>query len=128
MQRIFREALGSPHVDARRGGPLSPSLARRLSHPDLAAALPDVDRASAVLVLESNPVDEAPIFDLRLRKAVRRFGTRLVIASSAPTALDGGASEVLRFAPGGAESLAARAPEGAARGGAARERCRGRRR
>ena len=105
VQRIFREALGSPHVDARRGGPLARSLARRLSHPDLAAALPDVDRASAVLVLESNPVDEAPIFDLRLRKAVRRFGTRLVIASSAPTALDGGASEVLRFAPGGAESL-----------------------
>jgi NADH-quinone oxidoreductase subunit G len=105
LQRTLREGLGSPHVDARAGGPLAPPLARRLSHPDLAAALPDIDRASAVLVLESNPVDEAPIFDLRLRKAVRRFGTRLVIASIAPTALDGGASEVLRFAPGGAEAL-----------------------
>ncbi len=105
LQRIFREALGSPHVDARQGGHLTPSLARRLSHPDLAAALPDVDNASAVLVLETNPVDEAPIFDLRLRKAVRRHGTRLVIATSAPTALDGGATEILRFAPGGTESL-----------------------
>ena len=105
LQRIFREGLGSPNVDARAGGPLAPGVARRLSHPDLAAALPDVDRASAVLVLETNPVDEAPIFDLRLRKAVRRSGTRLVVASSAPTALDGGAAEVLRFAPGGAESL-----------------------
>jgi NADH-quinone oxidoreductase subunit G len=105
LQRIFREGLGSPHVDSRMGGPLTAPVARRLSHPDLAAALPDVDRASAVLVLETNPMDEAPIFDLRLRKAVRRFGTRLVVASSAPTALDGGASEVLRFAPGAAESL-----------------------
>jgi len=105
LQRTFRSGLGSPHVDARMGGPLAPAAARRLSHPDLAAALPDVDRASAVLVLETNPMDEAPIFDLRLRKAVRRSGTRLVVASSAPTALDGGATEVLRFAPGAAESL-----------------------
>jgi len=105
LQRILREGLGSPHVDARAGGPLAPSAARRLSHPNLAAAMPDIDRASVVLVLESNPLDEAPIFDLRLRKAVRRSGARLLVASSAPTALDGGATEVLRFAPGGAESL-----------------------
>jgi NADH-quinone oxidoreductase subunit G len=58
-----------------------------------------------VLVLESDPLEEAPIVDLRLRKAVRRFGARLVVASSTPTALDGGATEVLRFAPGGAEAL-----------------------
>ena len=114
LQRIMRQALGSPHVDSRNGGPLDSSAARRLSHPDLAAALPDIDRASAVLVLETNPIDEAPIFDLRLRKAVRRSGAQLVIAASAPTALDGGAAEVLRFAPGAA-SAAARAPEGAAR-------------
>ena len=58
-----------------------------------------------MLVLESDPLEEAPIVDLRLRKAVRRFGARLVVASSAPTALDGGATEVLRFAPGAAEAL-----------------------
>jgi NADH-quinone oxidoreductase subunit G len=76
-----------------------------LADPDLAAAVADIDRASAVLVLECDPLEEAPIFDLRLRKAVRRFGAHLVVASSAPTALDGGATEVLRFAPGGAEAL-----------------------
>ena len=105
LQRIVRQGLSSPHVDSRGGGALAPSVARRLSHPDLAAATPDIDRASVVLVIESNPMDEAPIFDLRLRKAVRRHGTRLLVASSAPTALDGGASEVMRFAPGGAEAL-----------------------
>ena len=74
--------------------------------PDLAAAVarhrPRLGRARARDATRSN---EAPIFDLRLRKAVRRFGARLVVASSAPTALDGGATEVLRFAPGAAEAL-----------------------
>src|SRR5215210_236243 len=35
LQRLFRDGLGSPHVDARVGGPLAPPVARRLSHPDL---------------------------------------------------------------------------------------------
>ena len=105
VQRIFRDALGSGHVDSRPGGGPAGDGVRALAHPDLVAAVADIDRASAVLVLECDPLEEAPIFDLRLRKAVRRFGARMVIASSAPTALDGGATEVLRFAPGAAEAL-----------------------
>jgi NADH-quinone oxidoreductase subunit G len=105
LQRIFREGLRSGSVDSRPGGSLRPRAARALTHPDLGAAVADIDRASAVLVLETDPLEEAPILDLRVRKAVSRFGARLVIASSAPTALDGGATEVLRFAPGGAEAL-----------------------
>jgi NADH-quinone oxidoreductase subunit G len=105
VQRVFREALGSGSVDSRPGGALPAGIARAVTHPDLGAAVADIDRASAVLVVESDPLEEAPIVDLRLRKAVRRFGARLVVAASAPTALDGGATEVLRFAPGGAEAL-----------------------
>ena len=53
-----------------------------------------------------------PILDLRLRKAVRHIGARLVIASERPTALDGGAEETARYAPGdGADFLAALAAE-----------------
>jgi len=105
VQRIFRDVLGSGHVDSRPAGGPAGAGVRALAHPDLAAAMTDIDRASALLVLECDPLEEAPIFDLRLRKAVRRFGARMVVASSAPTALDGGAAEVLRFAPGGAEAL-----------------------
>ncbi len=101
-----RGASARGNVDSRPGGgPLAPRVARASRIPTSRRRSPDIDRASAVLVLESDPLDEAPIFDLRLRKAVRRFGARLVVASSAPTALDGGAAEVLRFAPGGAEAL-----------------------
>jgi predicted molibdopterin-dependent oxidoreductase YjgC len=100
LQRIFREALESGHVESRTSGQLEPATARMLSHPDLAAAVSDIDGASVVLLIEADPINEAPILDLRLRKAVRRLGARLVVASSRPTALDGGAVEVLRFAPG----------------------------
>jgi NADH-quinone oxidoreductase subunit G len=105
LQRIFREALGSGNVDSRTGGRLDARSARMLSHPDLAVPIAALDGASAVLLLETDPINEAPILDLRLRKAVRRFGGRLVVASSSPTALDAGATEVLRFAPGTAEAF-----------------------
>ena len=53
-----------------------------------------------------------PIIDLRIRKAVRHGGARLVVASERPTALDGGAEETARYAPGEAAAfLAALAAE-----------------
>jgi NADH-quinone oxidoreductase subunit G len=105
LQRIFREALGSGNIDSRAGGALDEDAARLLAHPDVAAAVPDIDGAACVLVLETDPINEAPIIDLRLRKAVRRFGCRLVVAASGPTALDAGATERLSFAPGTAEAF-----------------------
>src|SRR5689334_317932 len=105
VQRIFREALGSHHIDSRTGGALDSRAARLLSQPALAAAVPDIDKAKCVLVLETDPINEAPIIDLRLRKAVRRFGCRLVVAASGPTALDAGAAERITFAPGTAEAF-----------------------
>ncbi|MEX0993059.1 MAG: NADH-quinone oxidoreductase subunit NuoG [Solirubrobacterales bacterium] len=105
LQRIFREALGSGSIDSRTYGGPDLQTARLLGHPKLSAAVADIDGAGAVLVLECDPINEAPILDLRIRKAVRHFSARLVTASSAPTALDGGASERLQFAPGGGEAL-----------------------
>ena len=36
----------------------------------------DIDGAGAILVVDAELVDEAPILDLRVRKAVRRNGAR----------------------------------------------------
>ncbi|HEX6651955.1 MAG TPA: molybdopterin-dependent oxidoreductase, partial [Thermoleophilaceae bacterium] len=80
------------------------SLARALARVDLSARVSDIDHADAILVLDTELVDEAPILDLRVRKAVRRNGARLVVASSRPSTLDGAASAALRFAPGAAEA------------------------
>ena len=41
-----------------------------------------------------------PILDLGIRKAVRRNGAKLAVATARPTALDGGAAEAVRYAPG----------------------------
>ena len=48
-----------------------------------------------------------PILDLRIRKVVRRNGTRLAVATDRPSALDGGAEETARYAPGFAPGFAA---------------------
>jgi NADH-quinone oxidoreductase subunit G len=111
LQRIARQALGAPHVDSRAGAPLDRETALALSAPELGASMRDLDRADSILVIGTDPMNSMPILDLRLRKVMRRTNARVVIASERPTALDGGAEETVRYAPGGAagflDSLAA---------------------
>jgi NADH-quinone oxidoreductase subunit G len=114
VQHLLRNGLGSPNLfsgpaadgagalDA--GGGATGALARALARVDLSARVSDIDHADAILVVDTELVDEAPILDLRVRKAVRRHGARLVVASSRPSTLDGAASEALRFAPGASEA------------------------
>jgi len=102
VQRILREALGSPHVDSRVSrGPGRETLLR-LAQPELSARVRDIDDAGAILLVGSDPLHSSPILDLRIRKAMRRNGARLAVATDRPTTLDGGAAAVARYAPGGA--------------------------
>ena len=102
VQRILREALGSPNVDSRVShGPGRGALVR-LAQPDLTARVRDIDNADAVLVVGTDPLHSSPILDLRIRKGMRRNGVRLAVATDRPTPLDGGAQAVTRYAPGGA--------------------------
>ena len=120
VQRIVR-ALGSPNVTTI--DELDAALARDLAAPELAASVGDLDTAESILVLGTDPLNSMPILDLRIRRAVRQGRTRLVVASERPTALDGGAEETARYAPGEAAAfltaLAAElgngAPEGSTR-------------
>jgi NADH-quinone oxidoreductase subunit G len=105
IQRIVRGALGSPNVDSRPSGPLARGQALGLSRPELAAAMSDVDRADSILVLGTDLLHSMPILDLRVRKAMRRAGARTGVATERPTALDGGADEVARYAPGDAAAF-----------------------
>ena len=106
-QRILRRALGSPHVDSRAGGPVERDLLLELSRPDLAASILDLDAADAVLVVGCDPLHAMPILDLRIRKVVRRNGTRLTVATDRPSALDSVAEETANYAPGEAAALLA---------------------
>jgi NADH-quinone oxidoreductase subunit G len=131
VQHLLRKGLGSPHVDSAPGDVREPEQARVLARTDLAAKVSDIDHAGALLVVDTELVDEAPILDLRIRKAVRRNNARLVVATSRPSALDPNASATVRFAPGMADAVlgelaaALDSPRGgvgfAARGGAREE-------
>jgi NADH-quinone oxidoreductase subunit G len=58
-------------------------------------------------VVDVELVDEAPILDLRVRKAARRNGAQVVTLTSRPSSLDPNAAGVVRFGPGAAEAALA---------------------
>ncbi|HET6550051.1 MAG TPA: molybdopterin-dependent oxidoreductase, partial [Solirubrobacter sp.] len=105
LQGLVRDALGSNHLSARPGGELGLDVVRSLADPALQASVPDLEFAHTVLVLDCDPIDDAPILDLRIRKGVRRHGTKVVVASARPTALDPAAAATIRFAPGAGEAF-----------------------
>jgi NADH-quinone oxidoreductase subunit G len=81
LARLMRETLGSPHVDSRPRSALDLELVRELSATGLQAKVSDLEFAHAVLLLDCEPIVDAPILDLRLRKGVRRHEMKLQRAS-----------------------------------------------
>jgi NADH-quinone oxidoreductase subunit G len=81
LSRLLRETLGSPHVDSRANGALALELQRELAEPRLQAKVSDLEFAHGVLVLDCDPLVDAPILDLRLRKGARRHGVKIERAS-----------------------------------------------
>jgi len=100
VQELLRGVLGSPHLDSRAYRGPDRDIALELAQPELSAKVKDIDSADAILVLGTDPLHSSPILDLRVRKAIRRNGARLVVATERPTALDGGAEAIARYAPG----------------------------
>ncbi len=100
LQDLIRNGLGSNDIDSRQTRTIGRDQRVHLDDPATQARVADIDHADVVLVLGTDPIHSAPAFDLRVRKAVRRNGTALAVATERPSALDGGASEVERIAPG----------------------------
>ena len=72
-----------------------------------------------MLLVGCEPVDDAPILDLRIRKGVRRNGVNLAIAGSRPSSLEPNARQILRCAPGEEDAMLAGIEQVAARRGEA---------
>ncbi|MDA0159358.1 NADH-quinone oxidoreductase subunit NuoG [Solirubrobacter ginsenosidimutans] len=105
LQQLIRDDLGSSHLSARTGTEQPLDVLRALADPKLQASVPDLEFAHTVLLVDCDPIDEAPVWDLRIRKGQRRHGTKVITASARPTALDPIAATTLRFAPGGGEGF-----------------------
>ena len=110
-RRLQRGGLPGPadrargaRLAAHRLAPLARARARGAAcgspSPAISARVRDIDDADVILVLGTDPLHSSPILDLRIRKAIRRNGARLVVATERPTALDGGAEAIARYAPG----------------------------
>src|SRR5258708_7359634 len=78
FQRWVREVIGSPNLDHRSdAGPQDPSA------DDFRLGIEDFAACSVVYILgDQPPLDMAPILELRLKKARRDSGTRLVLAKA----------------------------------------------
>ncbi|HTU31702.1 MAG TPA: NADH-quinone oxidoreductase subunit NuoG [Solirubrobacteraceae bacterium] len=100
LQKVLREGLRSGDIDSRGGGEISSASAGALAAPGLQASVPDIEFAHTVLLLGVDPLEDAPILDLRIRKGVRRNGVVLAVATARPTHLEQGASHIARYAPG----------------------------
>jgi NADH-quinone oxidoreductase subunit G len=107
LQHLIRKGCSSSWVGSTAAPALDPAQARVLARPDMSARTTDIDGAGAILVVETELVDEAPILDLRVRKAARRNGAQVVTLTSRPSSLDPNAAATVRFAPGAAEAALA---------------------
>jgi NADH-quinone oxidoreductase subunit G len=103
LVRLMRDVIGSPHLDSRVAGALPLELHRALADPGLQAKVSDLEWAHAVLLLECDPIADAAILDLRIRKGVRRHGMKLV-AAGARRLLQAGGELAGELAVAGAES------------------------
>ncbi len=118
LQDLLRGGLDSADIDSRTAGPVPLELARALAAPALQATVGDIEFAHTVVVLGCEPLDDAPILDLRIRKGVRRRGVKLAVATARPSALDANAQQTLRYAPGGEAAFLAELESALAGGGA----------
>ncbi len=107
LAHLMRGGLSSSHLDSRTGGTLSRDLHAALHAPQRQACVEDLEFAHALLVLDCEPVDDAPVLDLRIRKGIRRNAVKLAVATSRPSSLDPNAAAVARFAPGAGEAFCA---------------------
>jgi NADH-quinone oxidoreductase subunit G len=107
LSRLLRDGLGSPHLDSRPAGALPIELHRALGDPSLQASTSDLEFAHVALVLDLEPVDDAPILDLRLRKGARRRGLKIVLASPKASTLEQSAALAVRYELGRGAAFAA---------------------
>jgi len=74
LARFARDVLGTSNIDHRV------HLQKFASPARFGARIADIDDASLIMVFGAIPPEQAPILDLRIRRAVARRGARLIFA------------------------------------------------
>ncbi len=80
-QKLFRSGFGTNNIDHKVYAD-SPGLP--IDHYDVS----DIETSDLVLAIASDPTEELPILDLRIKKAVTRHGVRLAVLNDQATLMD----------------------------------------
>lgn len=89
-QKLFRSGFGTNNIDHKTYAD-SPGLP--IDHYDVS----DIETSNLVLAIASDPTEELPILDLRIKKAVTRHGVKLAVLNDQVTLMDKYAHLSLRY-------------------------------
>ena len=87
FQKLLREAIGTPNVDHYHGyfpGPRDPLTGRPWM---MTNSIADIEKASHIVLIASDPYQRQPILNLRIKKAMRG-GAQIYIVNEGETELD----------------------------------------
>ncbi len=93
---LAKGVIGTDHVDAQLGDGLPADFVLGMERAEIA----DLDRASAIVILDHDLRDEVPVLFLRLRRARLELGVPLVDLAPAAHGLSALAAVVTRTVPG----------------------------
>ncbi len=106
--RLFKEVIGSPHLDseARFGfAPVIDTLKSRLGIDGASATIDRIDNADAILLIGCDPGAESSGVEYRIIKAATKNDAKLVVANMRRIKLKKFANSTLQYRPGGEVAL-----------------------
>lgn len=105
FQKLLREVLGSPHVDHHHGyfpGPRDPLTGKPWM---MSNSIADIEKASHIVLVASDPYQRQPILNLRIKKAMKQ-GAKISIVNEDVTELDRFAANKITIPEHGAGAAA----------------------
>jgi NADH-quinone oxidoreductase subunit G len=97
FSKFLRTCIVTPHLDSQMGDGLNPPM---LAGVVQRAQIDDLDGAGAILLWAGDLKEELPVLYLRVRRAVRELGAKLVIVHPRRTGLDDMATHKITYRPG----------------------------
>lgn len=87
FQKFLRQVVGTPHIDHHHGRFLGPR--ERLTGKPwmMTNSIADIEQASHIVLIASDPYQQQPILNLRIKKAMKA-GARIYIVNANETELD----------------------------------------
>jgi NADH-quinone oxidoreductase subunit G len=109
LQKLAREALGTPHIDHHRTGDVASLAAALAGRPQAWATVEDLYTSKAVLVVGADLAQQHPMLSFQIRFNYHHHGARVYVVTRGPVREDKYAARSLRVEPGreleGVESL-----------------------